>query len=208
MKKILILITLILASSCGTTQLVEEWKSPSIDTFNPQKILVIGLTADESIRRVYESTIVEYLEKEKVVAVRSVDFFGTKFRANPMQQSDLDTVEQELLEKNFDVVLITQLMGKEERATYLKSHRPPLLHSNFKELYLHHQDLFKVEERTTYTVYHTHTSYYCLCPEKDRELIWSAGIDLTGPGEMNATMHSYARKLTNALREQQLLGTN
>lgn len=205
MKKILLLFVLFLLSGCATTQFVEEWKNPETNSYSPNKILVIGMTANADIRRNYETSLVSALEKEGIVAVRSIDFFESKFHSNPMKQKDLDEVEHELLERAFDVVLITQLMGMEEKVAFLQSHREPLLHSNFKEFYFHHQDVFKTSERTSYTVYHTHTSFYCLCPGNDRELVWSGGIDLSGPGQEKPIIVSFTRKLVKAMKKQSIL---
>lgn len=205
MKTILHLLALLLLAACGSTQLVEEWKNPATATFSPNKVLVIGMTPNVKIRRSYESAVVASFEKEGIVAVPSVDFFESKFHSGKRKQKDLDAVETDLMEKGFDVVLITQLMSTQEKVTYLETHREPLMHSNFKEYYLHHQSIYNLSERSTYTIYHTHTSFYCLCPGKDRELLWSGGIDLSGPGDEHLIMNSFVKVLTKALKEEKLL---
>lgn len=205
MKKILLLLALSVLWGCATTQLVEEWKNPDTVTYTPKKILVIGMTSNSDVRRNFETTLVSTLEREGIVAVRSIDFFESRFHSDPMKQNDLDDVEHELLARAFDVVLITQLMGTEEKVTFLKTHREPLLHSNFKEYYFHHQDIFKTSEKSSYTVYHTHTSFYCLCPGNERELIWSGGIDLSGPGQEKPIITSFTKKLVRAMKKQSIL---
>ncbi len=51
----LIFIVLIIFSCENTTQLKDYWKNPDFETYNPKKILVIGMTTDNEARHLFES---------------------------------------------------------------------------------------------------------------------------------------------------------
>ena len=54
-------------------------------------------------------------------------------------------------------------------------------------------------------MYHTETAMYCICPTKDRELIWKGYIDVMDPESIRETVNDYVRLVIVVLDEQQLI---
>ena len=48
MKKLLIIMMMLMLPCCSSTQLIESWKNPDIDTYEPYKILIVGKDPPES----------------------------------------------------------------------------------------------------------------------------------------------------------------
>ena len=46
---------------------------------------------------------------------------------------------------------------------------------------------------------------YCICPTKDRELLWRGYIDITDPSSTKETVEDYIKLLMFVLEEQQLI---
>ena len=69
-----------------------------------------------------------------------------------------------------------------------------------------YQDVFyNPEYYKEYTIYHAETSMFCICPTKDRELIWKGYIDITDPTNIEQTVKDYVRLAILVLEEEQLL---
>ena len=46
---------------------------------------------------------------------------------------------------------------------------------------------------------------YCICPTKDRELIWKGYIDVMDPQSISETVNDYVRLVIVVMEEQQLI---
>ena len=69
------------------------------------------------------------------------------------------------------------------------------------------QDMYVEDERLEkYTVYHAESALYCICPSKDREIIWKGSIDITEPNSnTRKAIRDYVAVLLWVLEEQELL---
>ena len=65
MKYLFLLILSLFLVSCTTTQLVGNWKNPHIDTYQPNKVLVVGLTSNIKARQKFEQQLKEELGYRK-----------------------------------------------------------------------------------------------------------------------------------------------
>ena len=64
------------------------------------------------------------------------------------------------------------------------------------------------EYEEVYTVYQAESALYCICPTKDREIIWKGGIEITQPESTRKAIKDYISVLLWALEEQELLILN
>ena len=119
MKRLIYLgIVLILwvVSGCSSTKLVQQYKNPDTVNFEANKVLVVGISADAELRRTYEKKMTEDLDKQGVIAVKSIDFFETSFTDNKKSLAQLDNIEQRLLNAGFDAILFTKVRPVRDRA--------------------------------------------------------------------------------------------
>ncbi|MEK6152216.1 hypothetical protein WIW50_03110 [Flavobacteriaceae bacterium 3-367] len=207
MKKLIILLALSL-SACSSTQLVSNWKNPDIVLFDAYKVLIVGMTQDQDARASFERKLKREFSKRDVEAVRSLDLFDVEFTSSEKSEEELSEVEQQLLDKDFDAILFTKIVGSEDRQTFRKriSKFDDNYYGTFRDDYLGHQDIYyETDYYDDFTVYHAETSLYCICVGKERELIWRGGIDITDPVNIEKTIDDYIKLVVLAMEEQDLI---
>lgn len=200
---------LILVVSCSAIQLVENWKNPDIDVYAPSKVLIVGLTSNTKARQQFENQLKAEYESRGVEAVMSLDLFEASFATEKKTEDDLKSLENKLIVDGFDTVLFTKVIGVEDKIAYKKDYdEHDNTHRKFREDYLKYQDAFyNPEYYNEYTVYHAETAMYCICPTKERELIWKGYIDIVDPESesIKEIVRDYVRLVIVVLEEQQLI---
>lgn len=201
------LILLLLLLGCSSAELVSTWKNPDIVIFDANKVLVVGMTPVEDGRELFETKMRRELRKRDIEAMRSIDLFDVEFTHTARTEEELDEVEQQLLDRDFDAILFTKVLGSESRQSF--SQRMAELdnyYGGFQEDYLTHQDIYyDPEYYEEFMVYHVETSLYCICVGKERELIWRGAIDITDPTNIRKTVDDYVKLLVLAMQEEDVL---
>lgn len=206
MKKLSIFLT-ILIFSCSSAELVENWKNPDIILFDAYKVLIVGMTNNEKVRVDFESKLTKEFEKRDVEAMRSLDVFDVSFTDFRRTEKELDDVEERLLDKDFDAILLTKITGSEDRKTHLRA-MSELYNSmdGFKEDYRQNQNIYYEDDYyQKFKVYHAETSLYCICVGKERSLIWRGSIDIMDPKDVDKTVDDYIKLVVLAMEEQDLI---
>ncbi|WP_411030517.1 hypothetical protein [Spongiimicrobium sp. 3-5] len=206
MKKILILSALFFVG-CSTTQLVSNWKNPDIVLFDAYKVLIVGMTQNEEARENFETKLRKEFKKRGVVAVRSIDLFDVEFTSSEKSEEELSEVEHQLLDKGFDAILFTKIVGSENRQSFRKKmSQLDTYYGKFKDDYLSYQDIYyETDYYDEFTIYHAETSLYCICVDKERELIWRGAIDIMDPVNIDKTVEDYIKLVVLALEEQDII---
>ena len=193
--------------SCSSTKMIDQWKSQDIAVYQGNKVLIIGITPNLDSRKIYEQRLASTLDKKGVNAVKSIDFFEKSFTEAKKSQEQLNEIENQLLEAGFDTVLFTTVTGSENKVTAIQSFKD--MNStigSFMDYYYNNQHVFYQEySRDIYQIYHTETALYCLCPGKERELIWKGSIDIVDPQKVERSVADYVRVLTKELKKHKLL---
>ncbi|HPF11259.1 MAG TPA: hypothetical protein PKW08_09110 [Flavobacteriaceae bacterium] len=206
MKKIAVLFVLLLLNACAPSKVVYQWSNPEYHSFEAQKVLIVGMTPDEGLRKLFEERLAQSLEQKEVDAVRSIDFFEEVFAKTTLDTTALDQIEMQLLNAGFDAIVVSQVTGSQDKVTLTEQHSGNFKDaSNFKDYYFQHQDAYKTSQWETYTVYHAEALVYCICPDKQRELRWKAHIDLTETQSPEAAIQSYITTLLKELKKQRIL---
>jgi hypothetical protein len=106
----------VLMSSCGTSKLVATWHDEAFAGRQiVQDVLIIAVTKDETIRRLYEDEFVEVLSKNGVRAVASYTL------SRPDIKPTEEDVDAAVKEAGAQAVLITRYLGTDTKEHY----RPP-----------------------------------------------------------------------------------
>ena len=210
MKKSLLILVFLFLISCSSTQLVESWKNPDIDTYEPYKVFVVGLTSDIDARQQFEKKLKDELELRGHEAVMSIDVLDDTQKNDKMSETELNALENKLILEGFDTVLLTKIVGVEEKIKYKKNYDDyEETFRRFKEEYLMYQDVYyNPEYYEEYNIYKAETSMYCICPSKERELIWKGYINITDPQSQSIgkTVNDYVRLAIVVLEEERLIG--
>lgn len=204
-----ILLSLLLLTGCSSTQLVSEWKNPEIVIFDAYKVLVIGMAQDESARVEFETKLTTEFASRNIDAVRSIDLFDVDFTNSMRNEQDLNEIEQQLLDKDFDAILLTKVLGYENKRSFRSSISSLNGYDRFRDDYLSNQPIYYEDDYyDDYKVYHAETSLYCICVDKERELIWRGAIDITDPIDVSRTIDDYVNLVVKALTEKDVLFRN
>ncbi len=202
-----LLLLIILLSGCSSVSLVENWKSPDIVLFHANKVLIVGMTQNQEARENFETKLQKEFDKRNVEALRSLDIFDVNFTDSRKTEEELDDVEQSLLDKDFDAILFTKIIGSEDRKTFIRTvAKWNNYQGRFNEDYLEHQDIFYDDGYyETFTVYQAQTTLYCICEGKERAMIWRGSIDITDPKDIEKSVNEYIKLVVLAMEEQDLI---
>ena len=203
---IIVIMLTFLTVGCSSTKLTQQYKNPDTINFVANKVLIVGISADKELRRTYEMKMLESLEKEGVIAVKSVDFFEKSFTDNEKSIIQLNEIENKLLDAGFDAILFTKVTGQDSRVSLVQAYRNfGKNHETFEDYYVGNQHIYFKEEQERYQVYTTETSLFCICPGTERELLWSGEIEVVDADQVNRNINSYISVLFKALKENKLL---
>ncbi|MFH4967165.1 hypothetical protein V8G61_03080 [Gaetbulibacter sp. M240] len=205
--KVLKYIGLVLcAYSCSSLEFNDFWKNPDIDTYSPNKVLVVGMTSNQVAREQFENQLKEAYEFRGIEAVTSLELLGTSYTSEMKTEADLKALEDSLIADGFDTILLTKVIGVEDKIAYKTNYEgfePG--YTKFKEDYLKYQDAYyNPDYYEEYAIFHTETSLYCICPKNPRELIWKGSIDVTDPESIEETVSEYVQLVIIILDEEQL----
>lgn len=209
MKKFMVLFSLMLMG-CSSISLVENWKNPDIVLFNSNKVLIVGMAQDKNNRESFETKLQHEFSERGVEAWRSIDIFDLSLTDSRKTETELDNVEQSLLDKDFDAILLTKITGSENRESFVKSiSRWDDHQSRFNDDYLEHQGIYYDDNYyEKFTVYHAETTLYCICEGKERAMIWRGIIEITEPDNIEKAIKDYVNMVIIAMEDQDLVFTS
>ena len=192
---------------CSSSKLVDQWKSPDTNVFETNKVLVIGISPNIIARRAFEQKLTSALEKKGVNAVKSIDFFEQSFSDVEKSEKQLGAIEKQLFDAGFDAVLFSTVTSSENKVSAVQSFKDiSQTLVSFRDYYYSNQHIYYEDyNRETYKIFHTETALYCVCPGKERELLWKGYIDIVDPQKMERSVSEYVKVLIRGLEEQQLL---
>ncbi len=203
MKNISFLLVIVLFMNCSTTDLVDNWKNPEIDSYEATKVLVVGMTSNAEARKAFEDQLKnEYIARD-IEAVSSYQYFNNAKKS----EDDLLTIENRLLADGFDTILFSKIIGSENKERLSRSYKDvDNTYRRFRDDYFSNQDIYyNPEYYEQYPVYHAEASLYCICTTKERELIWKGFIDITDPTDIKETVDDYVKLMVFILEENDLL---
>ena len=186
---------LISAAGCTTTEKTSEWRDQDYAGGNLDNILVIGVSNQVSIRHMVESNLVAELEKLNVSATPSFTIMDIDTKI------DHDTVKAAIADKNFDAVLVTHLVGVEQKQQYVPP--TPVVNPGYYGYYsMTYDRVYEPGYYEQYEVIKLETSVYDVNSDK---LIWSMGSDSIDSGSNEKLIKSNVEAVIKALGKQQLL---
>ncbi len=206
MKKFVLLLVFVLIG-CSSAQLVSTWKNPDYVIFDAYKVLVVAMTPDEDAQITFETKMKRQFTKRNIEAVRSIDVFDVEFTSVARTEDELDEVEQLLLDRDFDAILFTKVLGSENKQSF-RSRMADIdsYYGKFREDYISNQEIYyDTDYYDQYTVYHAETSLYCICVGKEREIIWRGAIDITDPIDLKKTIDDYIKLVVLAMGEEDII---
>jgi hypothetical protein len=154
------------------------------------------MTSNKTARRQFEKQFKEEYLSRGMEAVTSLEMFGKSFTEGKKTEAALKEMENKLINDRFNSILFTKIIGVEDRILFSEEYND----------YYDNQDIYYNRNYyQKYKVYHAETSLYCICSEKDRDLIWKGYIDIIDPDSVKGTIDNYINLVLFVLEEQQLI---
>ncbi len=142
-KPFAILSVVLLLMSCSSAHLISNWKNPDYVIFDASKVLIVGMTQNEEARIDFETKLRKEFKKRDIEAMRSIDLFDVSFTDTAKTEEELDEVEQLLLSRDFDAILLTKVVGSEDFKKFRRRMSElDQLYGKFRDDYLGNQQIY------------------------------------------------------------------
>jgi len=183
------------AISCATkTELSGVWKADSSATRPMDRILVIGIAADDVKRRTFEDAFVAALEQRGVDAVPSY-----RLLPSPDELSK-ESIQQAIRGREFQGAITSRLVRVDEQQEYVppKTYVSPTYYG--RGLYGYYGRSYEVVHQPGYTVNTTIVRLEThLYDATSAELLWAAHSGTYNPKSLDDGIASVTKKLSQQL---------
>ena len=197
----------LLLASCTTIKIENSQKDPEVVLVHANRVLVVGMTPNLAMREKFETRLRNEFISRGVDAVRSIDLFDVAFTTSERTEEELDRVEQQLLDKDFDAILFTKLVDVETRKSLSREIREMgKTYDRFREDYLIHQGIYYNQDGTGRKEdYVAETSLYCICVGKERQLVWRSEMRIMKTRNPDRIIRKFVNLLVTTLEEEHLI---
>jgi hypothetical protein len=183
--------------ACASTSLVNQWKSPEFSGPPVRKVLVLGVTQQAGVRRVFEDEFASQLRAAGVEAVPSYTIITEDGQA---EQAVLEKAVQDL---GADGVLVTRLVKSEHKTQVTPGYYRPAptlgFYGWYSAAWIGYYEPPMVYQ---YDVVTADTSLYS--PPQSR-LVWSGTTETFSPQDVKKETQGFAKVIIEALRKQGVL---
>jgi len=207
MKKVIYFIIFSLLIGCSSTRLVNSWKDPDTKSFNPKKLVVVGMTQNLNARTLFEQKLKDQLSSRGINTVKSLDIFKQDFTHSKKTEEDITEAVKMLAEKGIDAVLVSAVKGIENKTIAHQGYYDvDYRYHRFRNYYFIYQDIyFQPRYYDAYKIYHIESSLYSINPDSERTLVWAGYIDIIDPAQINKTINDYVKEVIKNLEKEQLI---
>ncbi len=199
---VMAIIVLLLSTSCGTSKLIATWHDESFAGKHiVQDVLVIAVTKDETIKRLYEDRFVDKLSKDGVRAIASYTL------SQPDIKPTKEGVDAAVKEAGAKSVLITRYLGTDTKEHY----RPPQRTMVFADPYYggihgYYPMTYREAYSPGYTVKVTTISLESnLYETKTGNLVWSTRSESINPSMTKKYVDELVNLFAGDLKKANLL---
>jgi hypothetical protein len=186
----------LLTGACASTRLVNQWKSPEFSGPPLRKVLVVGVTSQPSVRRVFEDEFAAALRTAGVQAVQSYTVITQD------GQAEQAVLEQALAKVGADAVLVTRLVRREQQTQITQAYYPPPAMGFYGWYSSAWVGYYEPPMVYTYDVVTVDTSLYS--PPQSK-LLWSGVTETFAPSDVKKSTADYAKVIIGALRKDGFL---
>jgi len=193
------LASMLVATGCTSTRIVNQWSSPEYAAPRFQKIMVIGVSKQPGIRRTFEDEFVAKLRARGVDAVPSYRFIPED---GPVDEARL---QKAVKQANADATIVTRLVQVEKKTSVSPGVYQPAPAATFG-FYRGYAGAWAghYEPPTVYQ-YDVYTSETTLYDVKRNQLVWSGTVETEAPGDIRKEIARYVDAVIEALKSKNLL---
>ncbi len=187
----------LLAVGCAApSRIVNQWSSPQYVAPAFQKILVIGITRQLSVRRSFEDEFVARLKATGVDAVPSYQFIPED---GPVQEPRLN---EAVKQSGADAMITTRLVQVEKKTRVSPGVYQPVPYGFYRGYTGAWLGYYEPPTYYQYDVYVSETSLYDV---RKNQLVWSGTVETEEPRDVKKDIARYVDTVIEALKSRKLL---
>ena len=208
LKRILLFAGMLLLSACSSTRFVDSWKNSEITSFEPKKVLVVGITDNLTARKIFEEKLKNAFILRNIYAVESMAVLDNGFTSSKKSEQEIDKMIKKIADQGFDTVVITSVKGVDERVNYHTEYYPTIGYrwSRFGRYYYWYQDIyFTPQYYDSYKVYNVETVIYNINEDDTKSLVWVGALNLVDPQSITSTVNDYVDNIIKQLEREKLI---
>jgi len=207
MKKVAFIFGFLIIASCSSTRFVDSWKNTEITSFQPEKLLVVGITNNLTARKIFEQDLKREFNNRNINAFESANIIDKAFTDSKKNEDEIDSMIKKLSGDGFDAVVITAVKGVEDKETYTSGYYTIGYHwSRFGRYYYRFQDVYYTPSYyEDYKVYTVETSIYNINEDEDKSLVWVGAFNIVNPQKITTTVKDYVAKIIEQLEKEGLI---
>jgi hypothetical protein len=192
-----VLAAMLMLTACAATQIINQWSNPNYTAGSFKKIIVIGVSKQTSIRRIFEDEFVAQLKAIGIDAVPGYEFIP---EAGQVPESRL---KEMVKQAGADVVITARLIRVETKADVTPGPYGPFPGFGFYRWYSSAWVGFYEPPRLNfYDIYISETSLYDVAQD---QLVWSGIAKTTDLGDIRTEIKEYVEIVIQALNKKNLL---
>ncbi|WP_289644298.1 hypothetical protein [Maribacter aestuarii] len=208
MKKIACILTILMTTACSSTRFVDSWRNEEVEIFSPQKLLIIGMTDNLTARKIFEEKLKEEFMSRGINAYESSVAIDQSFTAVKRSEEEIETLKEELLQKGFDAVAITAIIGVDDKTMHRGGYYTFGYNwwYRFGPYFYRFQDIYYTPDYyEDYKVFHIETSIYNIKDDKDKSLVWVGTFDIIDPVNITLSVNDYVIRIIEQLEREALV---
>lgn len=208
MKRIALFVGMLLLSACSSTRFVDSWKNQEITSFEPKKVLVVGITDNLTARKIFEEKLKNAFILRNIYAVESMAVLDDGFTNTKKSEEEINEMIKKIAEDGFDTVVITSVKGVDERVSYHTEYYPTIGYrwSRFGRYYYWYQDIYyRPDYYDSYKVYNVETVIYNINEDDTKSLVWVGALNLVDPHSITSAVNDYVEKIIKQLERENLI---
>jgi hypothetical protein len=181
------------AAGCGNTKIVDSWTEPTREPAPVQRIVVVGLTDDAVVKRLFEDTFAKSLRERGNEAVASYTFIRAESATNP------DSLVSKLRAAGYQAALTARSLGEEmtETVTRGRAYYIPDYSYYWSSYYTMSYTSMVIPDYTTRTQkVIVEAQLFDLASER---LVWATRSKTEKTGKLKETIADYNRAIIAAL---------
>lgn len=191
---------LVIGAGCASTTLTSVWRDPSYTGGPLRSVLVMGISEETGIRRIFED---EFSAKLQAVGVKAIPGYTLIPQDGPAEPVVLDAA---IAKAGAQGVLVTRLLRIERRTNYGPGYFRAVpavgYYRDFHGYYSSSWARYSPPQAYEYDIVALETN---LWSPKQGELVWSGITESFAPSNVRQATREFADTIIKALREQQLI---
>lgn len=211
MKKIAFILSFLLLSACSSTRFVDSWRNREVTAFNPDKLLVVGITDNLTARKIFEDRLTNEFSKRNIETYSSSEVLDAAFTDSRKSEAEIDAIKERLLADGYDAVIITAVIGVNDKQQYRSGGYyafGPHLWYGFGPYFYRFQGIYYTPEYYhEYRVYQVETSIYDLKQEENKSLVWVGTFNISDPASITVAIDDYVVRIVEQLQAEGLISS-